>query len=221
MVAAYRKARDAAAEIDAEENVIRLQSDLIEAERQAAHLVVRSPAQGVVIAPPAVPEPTLNAVKERLPTWHGTPLDPQNRGALLEPRTHLCSIAPVDLFRAVLMIDQADRDDVTLGRDVRLKLEHMPDVKLTGTVQEISDRHREFVPPALSNKYGGSLATVADSQGREKLAGTIVYQVVVQVDQDPTLLKSGMRGQARFIIAQRSAVQWLWRVLRRTFHFRL
>jgi len=150
----------------------------------------------------------MDRLDQQLPSWHGTPLQPENRGAVLEEGTQVCSVAPVESFRAVLLIDQADRDDIDVGRKVRLKLEHMPDVKLTGTVTEISDRDRAYAPRALSNKYGGSLPTATDSQGREKLSGTIVYEAKVEVDQDPVLLKSGMRGQARFIVAERSAMQW-------------
>ncbi len=217
----FHKVGDAANQVQALKEVIRLKRERDEAQQQAEHLVIRSPAAGVIVEPPGVAEPTLQSLEERLPTWHGTPLELRNKGAVLEERTHLCSIAPVESFRAVLLIDQSDREDVIVGRDVRLKLDEMPSVKLTGQVAQISDRHREFAPRALSNKYGGSLPTVADSQGRERLAGTIVYQAIVEVDQDPQLLKSGMRGQARFIIAERSAAQWIWRLLRHTFHFRL
>jgi hypothetical protein len=35
------------------------------------------------------------------------------------------------------------------------------------------------------------------------------------------LLRSGMRGRARFTVERRSAVGWLWRYFRRTFHLRL
>jgi putative peptide zinc metalloprotease protein len=221
MPAVYEKIRDAASQAQAEEEVIRLRRELAEAEKQKAHLLIQAPVAGVIVEPPRRPEPTLQRLAERLPTWYGTPLEKKNIGSALDEGTHLCSIAPVDTFRAVLLIDQADRDDITVGQEVRLKLDHMPYVKLTGKIQNISDRHQEFAPPALSNKYGGSLPTVTDSEGREKLSGTIVYEALVELDQDPQLLKSGMRGQARFIVAERSAAQWLWRLFRRTFHFRL
>ena len=35
------------------------------------------------------------------------------------------------------------------------------------------------------------------------------------------LLKSGLRGNARFLVGHRSAADWIWRALRRTFKFRL
>jgi putative peptide zinc metalloprotease protein len=216
----YEKVDDPVNRAFAAEELRELDRQLAQAIRQREQLVLRAPVAGVVVAPPFVREPTLTVLKERLPAWHGTPLDPRNVGAALEERTHICSIAPVESFRAVLLIDQADRDDLIVGRSVRMKLEHLPHLKLTGRVVEISDRHREFAPPALSNKYGGQLPTVSDSQGREKLT-SIVYQAIVEVELDHSLLRSGMRGTARFVIARRSAAMWIWRALRQTFHFRL
>ncbi|MCA8997443.1 MAG: hypothetical protein KDA80_10655, partial [Planctomycetaceae bacterium] len=89
-----------------------------------------------------------------------------------------------------------------------------------GEVIEFSDRYLEFAPPALSNKYGGPLATVSDPQGREKLTD-LVYQATVEFDADPVFLKNGMRGNARIIVAERTLFDWLWRWFRQTFHFRL
>ncbi|MCA9028098.1 MAG: efflux RND transporter periplasmic adaptor subunit, partial [Planctomycetaceae bacterium] len=217
----YAQIAEAISEIRGLNRVFQLEEEIEETETQMEHLEIKAPAAGVIVESPRVPEPSLDRLDEQLPSWHGTPLQPENIGAVLDEGTQFCSIAPVDSFRAVLLIDQSDRDDIAVGREVRLKLDHMPEVKLTGTVTEISDRHREYAPRALSNKYGGNLPTTTDSQGREKLSGTIVYQAIVDVDQDPAMLKSGMRGQARFIVAERSAIQWLWRTLRRTFHFRL
>ena len=103
---------------------------------------------------------------------------------------------------------------------IRLKLDHLPHQVYYGKVAAISSLPVEFAPPALSNKSGGDLATVTDDQGREKLE-SIAYQATVILDQDTHLLKSGLRGRAKFLIARRSAWDWTWRYLRRTFHFRL
>jgi hypothetical protein len=43
----------------------------------------------------------------------------------------------------------------------------------------------------------------------------------VELDVDPQLLRDGMRGEARLIVARRSAAGWLWRWVRTTFKFRL
>ncbi len=132
----------------------------------------------------------------------------------------MCSIAPGDRFQAVLLIDQADRADVSEGTTVRMKLEHRPDLLVAGAIAEISHRHLEHIPPALSNKYGGLLPTVTDPRGREKLSG-IVYRATVPLEMEPDLLRTGMRGKARLLVARRSVGDWIWRWVRTTFKFRL
>jgi hypothetical protein len=87
-------------------------------------------------------------------------------------------------------------------------------------VREIAERHSEFAPESLSNKRGGELPTVTDRRGRERLTSH-AYQALVELDGDHQLLKSGLRGRARFRVGHRSAAQWLWRAIRRTFHFQL
>jgi putative peptide zinc metalloprotease protein len=232
----FRRVDDSVGVSVAEQRLRGLREQLADARQLTEQLVVRSPAAGIVIEPPYVPEPTLQETEFQLPDWYGTPLEPRNLLATLDERTQLCSIAPVAAgerpeqtadtpampirYRAVLLIDQSDRDDIAVGDEVRLKLDHMPHVKLTGIVEEISERHLEFAPRPLSNKYGGELPTVTDSQGRERLT-SIVYQGLVVLDEDPEILRTDMRGKARFIVDKRTAVGWLWRLFRETFHFRL
>jgi putative peptide zinc metalloprotease protein len=72
----------------------------------------------------------------------------------------------------------------------------------------------------LSSKAGGELTTVADTHGHERLTNS-AYQATVRLDEDADLLRCGMRGRARFTVERRSAVGWIWRYFRRTFHFRL
>jgi hypothetical protein len=120
-------------------------------------------------------------------------MDDKNVGCTLEPKTHLCSIAPNEYFQAVLMVDQADRNDVKLADPVRVKLDHMSHKTYIGHISEIAERHSEFCPPALSNKYGGDLATTQDREGRERLT-SIAYQATVILDTDVEFLKNGLRG---------------------------
>ncbi len=204
----------------AEEKRDSLTKQLKDLREQIEKLTVRAPCDGVVVAPPRVEESKLNQTRVKLATWHGTPFDPRNRFAFLQARTHLLSIAPDDQFQAILLVDQGDRNDIQAGTEIRLKLDHVPEVTYLGKVAEISERPVEFAPRALSNKSGGDLPTTTDSQGREKLE-SVAYQATVILDQDTDLLTSGLRGRAKFIVAERSVTDWTWRYLRRTFHFRL
>jgi putative peptide zinc metalloprotease protein len=204
----------------AEERLESIDKQLADYEHQFAQLTIRAPCDGVVIAPPVVPEPKLDVTRTQLPRWRGTPLEERNLGCFLEPRTHLCSIAPDDQFQAVMLIDQTARNDVAVGEKVRLKLDHLPDQTYYGQVIEISLGHEDFAPAALSNKQGGGAPTVTDAQGRERLTSA-AYQATAPIDEKAQLLRAGMRGRARVTVATRSPGQWIWRSLRRTFHFML
>jgi putative peptide zinc metalloprotease protein len=189
-------------------------------QEQINQLTIKSPIDGILVEPPRIAEPKLSHPRMELSVWHGIPLDRQNLGCLLQPGTHVASIAPDDRYQAILLVDQADRGDLEVGRELEIKFEHLPNATYQGTIREISPRHLEFAPDVLSNKQGGDLPTVTDRKGRERLTSH-AYQALVVLEGDVSLLKSGIRGKARFLVGHRSAAQWLWRIVRRTFHFRL
>ena len=164
--------------------------------------------------------PEVAAAGFELHGWHGTPLDAQNLGSLLEPRTEVLSLAPDNRFQAVLLVDQSDRGDIKSGQRVEIKFDHLPSQVFEGTIGEISEHYAAFAPGSLSNKAGGDLSTVTDQQGRERLT-SIAYEATVLLDEESALLRAGMRGRSRFAVGHRSAWQWAWRWLRLTFHFRL
>ena len=179
-----------------------------------------------------VAAPGLDMTHRQLSGWNGTPLHEKNVGAAVEERTHLVSIAPSDQFQAIVLIEQGDRNELIHKDDfaerlaksesqtIELKFDHLPALTYEGTVEYVSKNTMDYVPELLSNKLGGELATVTDGQGRERLASP-VYQATVRVTKDLELLRTGMRGKARFLVEERTAGQWLWRYLRQTFHFRL
>jgi putative peptide zinc metalloprotease protein len=202
-------------------------SQLLALEDQRRHLKIVAPQDGFVVAPARAPEPKHDPVRKQLPTWHGTPLDPENVGCFLETGTHMLSVAP-DLtnYVAVLYVDQADRNDIAEGLPVELKFEHLPGRTYECAVDVISEREVQFAPEALSNKAGGALPTVTDDDGRERLQSA-AYQAIVplkgdeQLDADVALLKSGLRGDARFLVDHRTAAGWISRWWNQTFRFRL
>jgi putative peptide zinc metalloprotease protein len=200
--------------------LINVREQLEDYRRQMALLEVAAAASGVVVAPPRLADPKIERVAPVLPAWYGTPLDRQNLGCLIEARTHLLSLAPDPRFQAVLFIDQADRADLAVGKHVEIKFDHLPTRVMGGTIQEFSQREASHVPAALSNKSGGEVPTITDSRGHERLAAS-AYQAVVVLDQETRLLRSGLRGRCRFLVAHRSAADWIWRWIRHTFHFRL
>lgn len=204
----------------AEEQLRSLQEQLDDVDRRLSDLHVIAPCAGTVVAPPRVQEPDKEQLATRLPSWHGTPLDDRNQNCFLEERTHLMSIAPSEELEAILLVDQGDRNDMREDMPVEIKFEHVADKTYEGIIQEISTRHVEFAPEALSNKMGGTLPTVTDAEGRERLQ-SIAYQATVLITEDRDWLLPGLRGRARFLVDQRSAGEWLWRYVRRTFYFKI
>ena len=187
---------------------------------QMKHLVVVAPVSGKVIAPPRHPAPKLEQAKTRLGGWTGTPLDAKNFGEYLEDRTELLSIAPSNRMQAILFLDQADRHDVYVGLDIGLKFDHLPNRVFRGKISQIAAAHSDFVPENMATKHGGLLATTADRDGREQLQEA-AYQATVVLDESTELLTPNLRGTARFMAANRSAFGWMWRYIRRTFHFKM
>ncbi|HEX6986291.1 MAG TPA: biotin/lipoyl-binding protein [Planctomycetaceae bacterium] len=220
--AAYAQARDEARRLIAEQRVAGLDAQIAEVKQRLEELTIEAPAAGVVVAPPEQRQPEGRDVGTTLPTWQGTPLDPENRGAFLDEGTVLLAIAPAaedGKIEATLLVDQADRNDVYEGQPVELRFDHIPDELYESEVAEFARRHVEYAPPPLSNKYGGPLATVSEQDGKERLASN-AYQATVLLDADPDLMRPGLRGTAR-LDASRSAAAFAWRWFWQTFHFRL
>ena len=204
----------------AREKLESIRAQIEDVKQQLKSLDVRAPCSGVVVAAERIEKPPQDAANKQLERWHGTPLDPRNLDSYLLEGTHLLSIAPGDGLDAVLLIDQGDRNDMYPGQSDELKFEHLPDRTYTGTVEKISPSDLLFAPAALSNKSGGALPTVTDAQGRERLT-SIAYQATVHLEEDAQWLIPGMKGWARCVVDRRTAGEWIWRYLRRTFHFRL
>ncbi len=216
-----QRALDSTGKLDvAREQLQSLATQLAEYERHLQDLNIVAPVDGTVVAVARKPEPKESSNVVELHPWHGTPLDAENLGCLLEPGTQVLSLAPDTRFQAVLLVDQSDREDVQRGRRVEIKFDHLPTLAFEGTISQVSERHSEFAPGTLSNKHGGELPTVTDPQGRERLTSA-AYEATVLLDEESALLRAGMRGRSRFSVGHRSAWQWTWRWIRHTFNFRL
>ncbi len=214
-----RKLNQAAGVKLAEETLERLESQITELESQQDRLIIVAPCAGRVIASPK--RPAAPEGRDRSSArWSGSILDRRNHLAWIETGTHLLSIAPDDRFEARAFIEQSQRNDVANQTQVALKLEFQPDRKLPAALTMISERHVDTVPDALSNKFGGPLATQVDAAGHERLPSA-AFVGLISLPNDATAPLPGMRGRARFNIEHRTAAQWIWRLVRATFQFRL
>ncbi len=196
-----------------------IENRLKELESQLAELTIRAPISGVVVAAPPVP-PSRQSINYRLSDWQGEIGDPANLGCQVQPRTHLLSIAPDNKMQVVMYLDQAHRDDLRQEHQVQIKFEHLPGRTFSARVETIAHEHTDTAPSTLTVKCGGTLASVTDETGVEKLT-SVAYLAKVVVDQDTHLIKPGMRGTSRFLVETHSALGWVWRAVCRTVNFRI
>jgi putative peptide zinc metalloprotease protein len=180
------------------------------------HLVAHR--AGVVIPPMSVPpRPSTDG---KLPTWHGTPLEKRNLGALLPASTWFCQIGDPDKFDAILVVDQSDIELVREGQNVKIMLDELPGQTFHSPITAISNNPIETPPNQLSNKRGGSLETRTDPSGVERTVN-ISYSAKAPLDDPDGMLLTGLKGQAK-IDADYHSLGWrLWRFLQHTFHFKL
>lgn len=219
LVAAARSADFAADYAVALEHQVALEKQLAEVQQQLDLLTIKAPTSGrIVAADYRQPDPDLP--DRALPQWHATPLDRQNIGSWLEIRTNLASIAPGEDLQAVLYLPQVHRNEVAVGQNVSLKLDALPGRVFRGQVAELSSQQAETVPIALSTKAGGPLATESLPDKTERLQ-ELTYQAKVNLTDDERVLRTGMRGNARFVVAEHTAAWWIGQSLRRLFRFRL
>ena len=224
----YVRNLDAAGASAALAEALEIQEQIRDFVKLQAQRVVRAPVDGRLIAARRVPEPPRNEVDAmKLDRWHGTPLDPKNVGCSVEPGQELASIAPSDKLQAVLYIDQGDRDDLQGTMDVEIKLDHLADITWMTRVTQVSVKGEVMAPEALTTRFNGPLATKADQQGQEQLAST-AYRAIAELHfeaavskPDAVLMRPGMRGNARFLIHNRTAAHWAWRYFWETFRFRV
>jgi putative peptide zinc metalloprotease protein len=205
----------------AEAKLNSLRQQLAQAEQHIQWLTLTAPISGTLVAPEPKPEPSLEEQRKALRTWYGTPLDRPNQGAWIEERTEIASLAPNDELQAVLYLPQTYRNEVQLQQAVALQLDVLPGRIFRGTIAELSEEQVESVAMNLSTKMGGPLATKSVPNQQQEQLQELAYAAKVGLVDNERVLRSGMRGSARFIIATHSAGWWLYRTMLRLFRFQL
>ena len=130
------------------------------------------------------------------------------------------SIAPDEQYEAIMYIDQSDNADVSVGDEVEIKLDLLPERIFKAQLADRSPQGEYFAPESLTTRFGGAMPTAPNAEGKEELVSPAVEATVI-LDQDTHLFRTGMRGWARFVMDRRTIGAWTWRYLRKTFHFRL
>ena len=191
---------------------------LQERRKQYERLTIRAPRGGTVLAPPLQKQQP--PMSEELATWSGSPFDPENRGVHLNVSDLLCKIGDPQQFEAILTIDQADIEFVTLGQEATIMLNALTNERWKGKIDQISKDRMPMTPKSLSNQQGGSLATRTDARGVERPLDA-TYPATVTLEDPANLIEPDFRGHAKIRAGNQTLWSRLYRYLSRTFHFDL
>lgn len=208
---------EAAAQLPAAtQHMAELDEQLQQLQQRAALLILRAPADGVVLAPPR--RSARQSPAGRLAAWTGTPLDPENHDSYLEAGTLFCLVGDPDQLEALALIDQADVEFVQPGQRVRLLLNQRPTLTLTGTVAAVAKIDWETESRQPTTAVG--LASRREGQDAARPL-TTAYQVRIALDGHDEALLNGAPGRAKITVAPQSLGQRLLRYVSKTFHFQL
>ena len=195
------------------------EDELQQEQSDIDRLRLTAPIAGTVLPPP--PLPKREEPDGPLPTWSGTPLEPEARGAYLEREVLFCQIGDPKKMEAILVIDQAELNFLEVGQRVDIKLQELPHNTLEGHIAKIGDLDMKNIPKSLTTTYGGPVAVKKDPKtGVERPADTL-YQARVPLDDPEGLLRIGVRGQAKIHAAWKPLGVRIWRFITNAFNFRM
>jgi len=179
-------------------------AQLAEHQSMVDALVVRAPATGQALAPPArLPERRRD---DQLKPWSGSPLDERNLGAWIEPSAPLAIIAEHGGWVAWAGVEQADVPDVEPGQAVRILADEQPMEILTGRVLDVARRAR-------SNRS----QAIADVRRQSPLGDGRYHVVQIELDDVAAPLLVGARGTAKIAAYDSTIGDLVLTQLRRTF----
>jgi putative peptide zinc metalloprotease protein len=189
-----------------------------EDDRNMLRLV--APQAGTVLPPPLMEKQGDESV--HLPTWSGSPLEPENLGAHLTKGTKFCQIGDPQSVEAHLAIDQGDVEFVAPGQRVEIMLTQSAEYVYVSTIEEVSTENEKTTPNHLSSLKGGELPTKMDPGGVSRPLSPIYQAVVPLPETGPKqLLRIGLVGKAKISTPPRTIWARLVRYLSHTFNFEL
>jgi len=157
------------------------------------------------------------------------PPRPTDLGKWFESGKLLCKIGRVEDLEGYAVVEHGDTSLFKPGNRAWIKVRgHLGKVHET-TIDRVSEMTVEELPPALSAKAGGKVATTPDRHkrqrhGDEEPSETPMqrsYSVAVRLDNTDHRLSPGLRGTLR-IDCGRAPLAWrIARYLQQTFYFKI
>lgn len=186
------------------------QYDQMQRDRDALQL--RSPTDGVVIAPNRIVNQPSGELE--LVSWQGRPFDDGNVGAYLPRQTLYCLVGETDTFQATVYVDQSDVSLVHVGQSASLVFECSRNQVIDGTVTEVSEINADQVPEELS--VDNWIATRPMASG-PAIPLQPTYRVAVELPNEVTPLVLGSRGHAKIHVSPQTISTQLMRAAQKTF----
>jgi len=193
-----------------------LDRKLLQRTSETDKMVLVAPQAGIVIPPP---RKRVSENSGALPHWSGCPWEEANLGCTLAPGVLGCLIADPTKWEAVLLVEQGDVEFVRPGQTVAVALDSQPGQAFRGTVSEVSEVELAAIPPQLTGRAGGELATQRTAGGEERPWETL-YLVRVPLTDATGMFRPDARGRARIRVGTQTGLQAGFRWLAKTFTFR-
>jgi len=192
------------------------QRALLKEELQS--LEIRAPHAGRVCSPPTVPAVEHESTAESGPGWRGSPLDPANRGCLLERGALLCSLAG-DRRELRLLIPEPLLGQLAVGQRVQFRVVAGLGQRTSGQIVAMGARPVKSLPAELSAT--GVIAARPGDSGPVAVPLEPHYEVRATLEQEGPGLTAGQTGRARIWVAWTPLVTRLDRWFRQIFRPRL
>jgi HlyD family secretion protein len=113
-------------------------------------------------------------------------------GTMNNPGSLLLTVADLSVMEAVIRVDETDIPELKLGDSASVEIDAFPKQKFTGRVTEIS--HSSTRNPNQQEQIGGTSTQSVD------------YEIVIQIDNPPTTLRSDLSATAEVVTAARKNV---------------
>jgi putative peptide zinc metalloprotease protein len=194
---------------------------LADRRQELERLTLRSPVDGIVMPPPRIPDARSKIRRGehstpdiRLATWSGSPLEPTNLGATLEPGTLVCMVGDPARLNAVLLVDDMDVKRLQPGQKVQLRIDQLPGQVISGEVVDVS-QHEVRADDATAGQ--ANLATLYAGLTPPQSRYTSHYQTRVRFDAPQQPLVIGGRGEAKVAAERITLARSIVRFLGQTF----
>ena len=142
-------------------------------------------------------------------------LNPQLTGSYLKRRSCVCQIAPGSQWQAMILVDQRQRQHLSKGQSVTVRLDSYPGTNIRGEIQNVGLANEVTIPTVASSKFGGVFQTSSETHGEVPMEP--VYRATILLEDVKNPVQAGMRGLARFSRPSMTLGSWLMDEIHRVF----